>query len=279
MRKSLRPITFGRVVEAAFCIENEAEISCRQLEDIFTLSTNRSKEILREMVRMGLISEDHDHYVRTETTGQFVQAVRDDDWRSVHDLMMGYPYYAAFYRGVKNYGPIELHDLQDLISDEEFNFNETALSVISDWTLRIGSLQRNVFNNRYYDVDGIGESFTKVLLDAYDDLNLSGSGNLKQRYVEIPKIRESVCERLKISRKKFDTTFVDLYGNNIGGWELAGAPITTHAKKSNTKIKSLVFSQMLDRVSIELTSDRYLQGIEYGKKQYYYLAIHTRRAL
>ncbi|MDG6251757.1 hypothetical protein [Methanocalculus sp.] len=275
----MHPVTFRRVVEAAFCIENEREISYRQLQDALSVSENRAKEILHELVRIGLISRDQQVFRETEATKRFIQAIKGDDWRTVHKILMDYSYYARFYTGIKNNGPIDLNNLPPLISDEEFIFNATALSVLSDWTLRIGTLQRNVFNSHYYDVDGTTQSFAQTLLGVYDDLNRSGIGNIKQRYVEIPKIREYVCEQLKISRKKFDTTFIDLYAKNIGGWELAGAPITTHAKQSSTKIKSLVFSQMLDRVSVELTSDRYLQGVEFGRKRYYYLAIHTRDVL
>lgn len=272
----MRPVTLGRVVEAAFLVEKEHRISFHLLEDALGVSKNRSKEILLEMVEMGLIVPEEDQFTETESTKKFVHAIRRDEWREIHQIMMGYPYYAIFYRTIQKYGPIELHEIADLISDEDRTFNAATISVISDWSERIGSLQKNVFNNHYYAVDGTDEPLTLILLNVYDELNRSGIGNLKQRYVEIPKIREHVCEKLKIQRETFDKKFLDLYVNNIGRLELSGAPITTHAKKSNRKIKSVIFSEMPDRITMELISDRYLQGIECGRKQYYYLAIHKR---
>lgn len=272
----MRPVTLGRVVETAFLAEKKHQISFQSLEDALGVSENRSKEILREMVEMGLIVQEDDQFTETEMTKKFVHAIRRDEWREIHQIMMGYPYYAIFYRAIQKYGPIELNEIVDLISDEDRTFNAATISVISDWSERIGSLQKNVFNNHYYAVDGTDELFTPALLNVYDELNRSGIGNLKQRYVEIPKIREQVCEKLKIRRKKFDKKFLDLYVNNIGRLELSGAPITTHAKKSNKKIKSAIFLEMSDRITMELTSDRYLNGVEYRRKQYYYLAIHKR---
>ncbi|QYZ78058.1 hypothetical protein E2N92_00735 [Methanofollis formosanus] len=276
MRKSARLVTFSKVVETAFYVVQEQETSYSQLQEHLGVSMDRSKEILREMARMDLILQNEDHFKKTATTIKFVQAIREDDWRTVHQIMMGYPHYATFYYGVRKYGPIELNNLPNLISDEYFNFNSATLQYISDLTLRVGTIQQNVFNNHYYAIDDTNESFTVALLNIYDELNRSGVGNLKQRYVEIPKIREHVCEKLKIQRETFDKKFLDLYVKNIGRLELSGAPITTHAKKSDKKIKSVNFSEMPDRITMELTSDQYLNGIECGRRQYYYLAIHKR---
>ena len=92
--------------------------------------------------------------------------------------------------------------------------------------------------------------------------------------MEIPVIREGLCERLKIARKVFDELLRAVYLENVGRMELSGAPIVTLAKKSplsEKKIKRNGKTAILSPM-YEIQRDR--EGLLVGQKIYFYLAMH-----
>ena len=97
---------------------------------------------------------------------------------------------------------------------------------------------------------------------------------LKQIFVEIPKIRENLCEELKITRELFNDMLRSIYRASIGKIELSRAPIITLAKKSPLSEKKIRLEgkQAILSPKFELTRER--KGLLVGHKAYYYVAIH-----
>lgn len=270
----MRPITLGRVVETVYLSESQKGLDSPLLQEKCGVSRRRAKEILDEIVRMGLLQEVSSQFRPTSLGNDLIIAVREGAWEQAHQILLQYTFYSDFYKTLVQYGPIEPEQLLPLLKETPSSFNQTSLSVLCDWVERVDSAQRNVFNNVYYPVYAMTASILPEFLRAYGELNTRAGVSLRQRYVEIPKIRELVCERLKVRRRDFDEEFLRLYRNNIGTIELSGAPITTHVKTASKHIKSLIFTEMPDEVTMKLTSERYLKGITYDSKQYYFVAIH-----
>ncbi len=274
MRTSMRPITLGRVVEAVYLSESQSGLDSLLLQEKCGVSQRRAKEILNEIVRMGLLQETSKQFRPTSLGKELIIAVRKGAWEQVHQVLLQYTFYSDFYKTVVQYGPIEPEQLLSRLKETPSLFNQTSLSVLCDWVERVDSVQRNVFTNAYYPVYAMTAPMLPEFLRVYGELNTRLGVSLRQRYVEIPKIRELVCERLKIRRRDFDEEFLRLYRNNIGTIELSGAPTTTHAKATSKHIKSLIFTEMPDEITMKLTSERYLKGITCDSKQYYFVAIH-----
>ena len=270
----MRPITLGRVVETVYLSESQSGLDRSLLQEKCGVSHRRAKEILDEVARMGLLQEVADRFQSTSLGKELIIAVRKGAWEQVHQVLLEYTFYSDFYKTLVRYGPIEPEQLLPRLKETPSSFNQASASVLCDWVERVGSVQRNVFTNAYYPVYAMTTPMLPEFLRAYGELNTRAGVSLRQRYVEIPKIRELVCERLKIRRRDFDEEFLRLYRNNIGTIELSGAPITTHAKTTSKHIKSLIFTEIPDEVTMKLTSERYLKGITCDSKQYYFVAIH-----
>jgi len=276
MRLTMRPVTLGRVVETCYLAERYSTITERTLIENLNVSPRRAREILLESVRMNLLKESNEDYITTESGTTMIQAIRSKDWHTIHTIMLSYPFYAKYHKAVQEIGPATPAEILLYLTDSDVQMNQTTIDVLGDWTERIGSVQRNVFTGKYYTVSNKYCPIIPALFSAYDNLNRTAGLSLRQRYVEIPRLRETVCEELNLSRDSFDMALLALYRKNIGILELSGAPETTHAKRSQKKVKSVVFSELPDWINMQLTSDQYLSGIQFGPKQYYYLAIHGR---
>lgn len=274
MRASMRPITLGRVVETVYLSESQSGLDMLLLQEKCGVSHRRAKEILDEVVRMGLLQEVADRFQSTSLGKELIIAVRKGAWERVHQVLLEYTFYSDFYKTLVRYGPIEPEQLLPHLKETPSSFNQASLSVLCDWIERVGSAQRNVFTNVYYPVYATTAPMLPEFLCVYGELNTRAGLSLRQRYVEIPKIRELVCERLKIRRRDFDEEFLRHYRNNTGTIELSGAPITTHAKATSKHIKSLIFTEMPDEMTMKLTSERFLKGIVCDSKQYYFVAVH-----
>lgn len=274
MRVTMRPVSLRRVIETVYLAERNSTISPSLIQEACDVSPNRAREIVLEMLEMGLLRMEGEHIVQTENSVRLLSSIRNGSWGAVHQVLLDYSFYREFYETIVREGPIVPEQILEKLEQSPLTFNQTSLEVLSDWVERVGSVQKNVFTNRYYPVKPLNEPFLPVFLEAYSSLNLKTGVALRKRYVEIPKVREYVCERIGISRETFDFAFINVYQQNIGIIELSGAPVTTHAKTTTKRIKHITFSEIPERITTDITSARVLQGIKLGNKQYYYVAVH-----
>ncbi|MFA4849532.1 MAG: hypothetical protein WC626_07375 [Methanoregula sp.] len=274
MRLTMRPVTLSRVVETAYFAKKTSEFTSQELAEFLTSSASRAKEIAEETVNIGLIKKKHEGYYPSSQCTYFLENVRLNNWPAIHMLMMNYSFYQTFYSVLQSIEPAISEEILAALSSSTIPFNEASRQVLCDWGERIGSIQRNIFTNQYFTVGELSAPLIPAFLDSYQSLNIKTGLSLRQRYVEIPKIREFVCQNLRISRDTFDSCFIQLCMKNIGKIELAGAPVTTHAKRSANKVKNVHFLELPDKITMKLSSNQYLNGLKVGPKLYYYVAYH-----
>jgi hypothetical protein len=274
MRNTMRPVTLSRIVETASFGINNSRFSVHQLTHYLKTSMERAHEVTEEMVRMDFLKKEDDLYSLTERGILLIGCIKTSNWNGIHSLFMKYSFYCTFFDAVQSFEPATPPEILQELKSAGLPFNETSRHVLCDWCERIGSLQRNVFTNQYYSIRETDKEFPGTFLEIYHSLNTKTGLNLRLRYIEIPKIREYVCQSLNMRRESFDVTFIALYKKNIGRLELAGAPVTTRAKNSIRKVKNVSLFQVPDRITMILSSDQYLSGLTVGNKSYYYVAYH-----
>lgn len=274
MRLTMRPVTLSRVVETAFFADRSKQFTSQELAEFLKSSPSRGKEIAEETVNIGLLEKDGDVYLPTKECPQFLENIRQNNWDEIHTFMMEYPFYRIFISTLQSIEPATSEEILAALSKGSIPFNEASRQVLCDWGERLGSIQRNVFTKQYFAVTNSTISIIPAFLESYHSLNIKSGLVLRQRYVEIPKIREFVCQNLRISRDTFDLRFTQLCMKNIGKLELSGAPVTTHAKRSANKVKNVHFLELPDTITMKLSSNQFLNGLKIGPKSYYYVAYH-----
>lgn len=274
MRLTMRPVTLSRVVETAYFAERENEFTSQDLAAFLKSSQSRGKEIAEETVNIGLLEKAEDRYRATESCAPFLENIRKNNWDGIHEFMMEYPFYRTFIITLQSLGPATSEEILAGLNSSPIPFNEASRQVLCDWGERLGSVQRNIFTNQYFTITKNPSSIIPAFLETYQSLNIKTGLSLRQRYVEIPKVREFVCEKMLISRDTFDQRFIQLSLKNIGKIELSGAPVTTHAKRSANKVKNVHFLELPDTITMKLSSNQYLNGLKIGPKSYYYVAYH-----
>ena len=274
-RKSMRVIKLSRVVETCHYALKENRINTKRLATILNVKPRRAVEILKEVTRMSLLVEENSTYRPNKNCKEFLQKVEDEDWFGVHKIMLSYPYYASFYNKLKVQSNSKTtQEILSMLKEDTVYFNQVTVDNLCDWCERLEVVQRNVLTGKYYAIGNTIKNFKNVFMHVYNSLNVTIGLGMQQRYVEIPKMREIICEELKISRKLFDRSFKKFYLKNIGTIELSGAPFTTHAKKTQKKVKKTLISNMHEKFTTILSSEKYLDGINVNGKAYYYAAYH-----
>jgi hypothetical protein len=276
MRKTMRPITLGRVFETCIVSQQNPEISADILSSNLGTTNRRSKEILEEMIVLDLFGKQDGKYVQKNNLKIFIELVRENQFHKIHLMLLETPFYSVFYQTLdrQTHGVDKGKLLELLVGDDNIAFNNTSISVLCDWGERLGSIQRNVFDDLYYTVKDNQISFKNAFLKIYQTHNIRTGVALSQKYVEIPKIREYLCQAYNLSRDQFDESLIVLYKANFTKLGLSGAPITTKAKISSKKVKNITVREIPDKLIISLSSDKYLRGIELEGRYYYYIAYH-----
>ena len=171
-----------------------------------------------------------------------------------------------------------LYELEKQSESTPYSYNQTSIEVVGNWGKCLGTVQRNAFSGEYYrpQNESPPENFHQTLLNAYDELEETAGVGMRQRYISIPELRESLCATLQLSRQGFNNGLRLLAQENIGKIELSGAPRDTGAKEANYGIKEISLSEDDVLVSTSQSTEQVMQGIEQHGKQYYYLTVHER---
>lgn len=281
MRKSIRPLTLRRIVEVADLSLNYGKIEVETLSRMLNIRKRRAKEILNELRDMRLLEQESGFFIPTENTKQLIECYEKEDWNNFHELLVkNNIFYQLFTRLITdNPGLTKNEILSQLNRRFDLNFNIAAIDILCDWAERLGCIQRNLYTGHYYRINKKPidmKAFSEALTKKYFELNFEVKPGIKLEYIEVARLREEVCEYLKISREEFDSMLIKIFLKFIGKIELCGAPITTTAKKSLTSLK------IIERVGKEpILSLKYKvlkegKGIELNGKVYHYIAIFDR---
>jgi len=282
-RPTVRPVTLARLVETAYLCEC-SPASTEDIEEELGVSHRRARSTILEAVRIGLVDEvDEDSYESTSVGDSFVEAVQEENWTRVTDVLeTRSPHYGEFLDVVKLEAPVTLENtlahLDDRSEFTPYTYNQASIEVLGDWSERLGAVQRNAFSGEYYvpERDAMPTSFEQILLQVYDDLEETTGVGLRQRYLSIPEVREELCTRLGATRGSFDDALETLAQQNVGKLELSGAPMDTGAKDASFGIKEISLSGDDSLVSTSQSTEKVMAGIEQFDKQYYYLTVHDR---
>jgi len=280
MKISIRPVTLRRVIETLDLSIREKCVDSSALSEKLKTTRRRAQEILLEVERMRFLGSKNNAFTPTKIAFDFLDAFNQENWEKIHAILSSnYSFYGTFVDILQrntSYGGFEKSDLLKILANESrLNFNITAIDVLCDWAERLGVVQRNLYTNRYYltnNTAGFTE-FVSFLQSTYEELNIKPRPGLKQEYVEIAKLREHVCEKLKIKRETFDLLFADVFKKSFGKIELCGAPITSIAKKSPTSLKKVRKGLKDSILSPQFICQKESRGIEIKGKEYHYVAI------
>jgi len=276
----MRPVTLKRIVEICSLASQNDRLNVEAVSKKLDVSRSRAKEILLEVEKMKLLSKNEDFWVWNDKTSEFLEYFEREDWSGMHQYFLdNYQFYREFIQILNSH----ISDEEGLSLDEVYkesvrrglHLNRTAVEVLADWCERLGIIQRNLYTGKLYlikqEADNL-KDFFEALVYSYRKLSV-----FKRRrgiFVEIPLIREQVCEYLKIARKTFDKTLKTIYLNNVGKIEFSGAPIVTHAKHSPLSEKTMKTSTKNAILSPKFKLKKEREGLLIGRKSYYYLAIH-----
>lgn len=279
MRRSVQPVTIGRVVETVLLARKSDGIGAEDLVTKLGVKQRRSLEILRMTDAFGFVSPTtNGRFFLTQTGSRFVQLLQQRDFRGIHELMMATPHYRDLYLAISNgsgaRSKVEL--LAQLRNSEDTAFNVANLDVLCDWLERLGVVQRDVFDGKLYTVQEHVDLPPHILLGAYQKLNRTENALVRRTYVEIPRLREAVCRQLGMRRADFDRTLTAIVRGNLGKVELSGAPIDTRAKKASRRVKELRLFEEFHSLRPLLSSNPELAGLRVNDRTYFYVAFHGR---
>ncbi|WP_226013606.1 hypothetical protein [Halomicrobium salinisoli] len=281
-RPTVRPITLGRLVETTYLCQSGPKTT-EDVEEALDVSHRRARSTILEACRIDLIAESDDEYETTSVGDSFIEAIQDENWERVSSILeTRSPHYGTFLDVVAEIGPAPLEQiLEELEAEAEFTpyaYNQTSVEVVGDWGKRLGSIHRNAFTGEYYrpECDEMPANFPHVLLQIYDDLEETTGVGMRQRYLSIPEVRETLCAQRQATRRAFDRALATLAKQNVGKLELSGAPMDTGAKEAQYGIKDIALADSDGFVSTSQSTDQVMAGIEQYGKQYYYLTVHDR---
>jgi len=281
MKISIRPVTLRRVIETLDLSIKERYVDPSKLSNRLRTTRRRAQEILLEIERMRFLEATTDKkFTPNKIASDFIDAFNQEKWEKIHDILLNnYVFYRVFVnvlqRNLSHSGFTKSDLLKILVNEPQLNFNLTTIDVLCDWAERLGVVQRNLYTNRYYLVNNSVDftEFISFLQATYEELNIKPRPGLKQKYVEIAKLREHMCERLKIKRETFDFLLTDIFKKSYGKIELCGAPITSIAKKSPTSLKKVKKGLKDSILSPQFICLKEGRGIEINGKEYHYVAI------
>jgi len=281
MKISIRPVTLRRVIETLDLSIKEGCLDPSVLSAKLRTTQRRAQEILLEIERMKFLEGDKDKkFSPNKIAAGFIDAFNHEKWERMHDMLLkNYVFYRVFVdrlqRDVSQSGFTKSDLLAIFVSEPQLSFNPTTIDVLCDWAERLGVVQRNLYTNRYYITNNVidFQEFITFLQTTYEELNIKLRPGVKQKYVEIAKLREHVCEGLKIKREAFDFLFTDIFKKSYGRIELSGAPFTSIAKKSPTSLKKVKKGMKDSILSPQFICLKEGRGIEINGKEYHYVAI------
>ena len=283
-RKTMRPITLSRVIKICSIALNRGKIDTDIITKELKISYRRAKNLLLELERMKLLCKLNQRYIPNRNTYEFLENIKEKIWRNIH--LYFYENY-VFYRKFVQILEKHKYDEKGLNSKEiikeaksmNLNLNIVAVEVLTDWCIRLSVIQRNLYNGNIYLLNTQVPScsiFIGILLKCYDRLSLGK--RISKIYVEIPKLREEVCEIAKIKRCIFNEMLKKIYQENIGRVELSGAPLISLASRSPLyQKKMIILTSSSNEIYPKFFSEKRREGLKINRKIYYYIAIHDKR--
>jgi hypothetical protein len=235
MANTIRPVTPKLLLET-LRVANHATIDPSLLSRSLWLSSARSHEILRQLQKMGLLKHEVDgHYGTTSRGEALFRAATQKDNSELHRVLMNYEPYAAVYSALED----KPADIRDLVSAAGVNqvAAETLLRLVS-WAT--GRLRKNKTTGGYYvssTKSPARDTFVRAVGEFFQNATRLQFG-IRREYVTIPRLRENICERLRLDPSDFNRIFELVIREHPTFLELssAPAPVTEGSKEKGVMI-------------------------------------------
>ena len=218
----MRPITPQLIIETLRLAKSNPILSPPMVERALMVSPSRSKEVLRQMEDMNLLTYREEGYQLSAIGERLFQSAIRGDMGEVHRLLLEYPLYQVVYRRLER-SSLTLDEMS-----EHTGKSRVAIDVLLRlvrWTHL--NLVKNPRTGRYYlasDTTPSTEEFQRALFEVYKELSSPSIFGMKKLYVKITRIKERVCERLGINKNVFDKLFRKTSMEMRDIIELASAP-------------------------------------------------------
>jgi len=246
----VNPVSLRPLLESLIVVEELRPRTQANFRGRTGLTERRSSEILSSLDALGLVSLEKERISLTSKGSQTVAAMREQHWRKIDDALCSE---SAEYRAVRNAlsarkgSGLAISEMKSIVG-----LNQVVCETCLEWGLRLGRFQKNLYttgrDSRYYaltgDVVSI-EEFERGLRSSYLALNVS-SGFRRSRYVGIARLREVVCEALRLGREEFDERLGEVCLTKLGAIELAGGPLTSTVRTTPTAEQSLTVNMDLE---------------------------------
>ncbi|MCW4005289.1 MAG: hypothetical protein NWF04_01625 [Candidatus Bathyarchaeota archaeon] len=283
IRKTIRPVTLKRIIQVCSLAYKEKIVDTKSVSNELGLSLDRGNEIVLELQMIGLLTEEGKTFSSNSETKQFLEYFENNNWKKIHEyFLLKYRFYKDFIEILEKtptYSKgLTLTEIKDISEKESLSLNQTAVEVVSDWCERLGVTQRHLFSRRIYIINNLPNlgplNFKETVQNHYRDF--CALHHKKSVFIEIPALREDICEKMRLKRKSFDEMLKVLFLENIGRMELSGAPITTLAKESPLSEKKMQVQESNSLLCPKFEACKQREGLIVGKKAYYYLSIYER---
>ena len=276
MSRSIRPLTLRRIIETADLASQETCLDVDPLSHRLGVRKRRARDILLELAQMHLLSRSESSFTATDVARKVLAHYKREDWHSIHKILYEHHDFYRLLIDTLSNSPVALSKeelLQRLSTAKHLNFNITAIDTVCDWAERLGTVQRNLYTNRYYLLSrDQSQNFAFETQRCYDKLNVELRPGLKLEYVEIARLREDVCERLRIARELFDKAFESMVHSMVGKIDLCGAPVTTTAKRIPSTLKIIERNGKQPILSPKYSVIKEGKGVEISGRVYHYVA-------
>jgi len=249
------------------------------------VTTERARAIVRQLTSMGLL-EKVDGEFRYGRYGKImVDVVRASHWSKVHNILQeNCKEYDVLLKVLKSckVGEKGLMISQIVKFSAQFGWelNRVTTDICCEWGRRLGKIQKNLYTSgaisRFYLVHDRSMPLNKIENEIRAQYMRLGQGKGRLLvYVSVPRLRENICETLKMPRRKFDQYLLEIWKRNTSEIELASGPLTSRSRTTPTRKLSI----HVDRKSAVL-SPKYLleaeEGLDIGGKKYQTIAFHRR---
>jgi predicted transcriptional regulator len=180
-RKTIRPITLRRIIEICSLAVQSKGLTVEIVSDKLNSTKSRSKEILLEVEKMGLLNRSGELWIANDYTTYFIKSFEKEEWNKIHQYFLeNYQFYKEFIQILKNHindlNGISIEDIVKESTDSNLHLNKTAVEVLTDWCERLGIIQRNLYTAKIYLIKEGSESldkFVNTLLKCYRKITLS----------------------------------------------------------------------------------------------------------
>jgi len=281
----LEPISLRVLLRSLIFFRQQERSSSRDLKSNLSVTADRARAIVRQLSSMGLLEKSYEEFSCSRLGKSALDAVQASHWSKVHDILWETcKEYGALLKVLRSCGVSEkglmISQIVRLSAQFGWELNRVTTYICCEWGRRLGKIQKNLFTSgvvsRFYLIHD--RSIPVNLIENEIRVQYGHLGKRKGHlliYVSVPKLRENVCERLKLSRRKFDDVLLEIWKRNTGEVELASGPLTSQSKRAPTRKLSIY----VDRKSAVL-SPKYIleaeEGLDIGGKKYQTIAFHRR---